>query len=559
MARTQFSEERRRRLTHRALPAIGASLVAVVVVVIAVGSCGPSDEQETGRRFAAAWQRSDWPAMHRELTPDARERYPPAALERAYRTAAATATATGLTVERVRGDGDGARVELTTRTRVFGPLRGELRLPMEDARVDWGPELVFPGLRQGELLTRRSDPPRRAGIRARDGTSIASGPGTERVLAPGAASTIAGQVAPFKEAANQEAVYARGFPRTWPVGQSGIERIVESRVAGVPGGTLYAGRRPLARASARPAAPVRTTIDLGIQAAAVQGLAGRLGGAVALDARTAEVRALAGIAFSAPQPPGSTFKIVTAAAALESGTVKPSTRFPVSTKAVIDGVDLENANGESCGGSFEESFVHSCNSVFAPVGVEVGAKRLVEMAERFGFNEPPPLLGAAASTLPGADAVGSELALGSTAIGQGKVLATPLELALIAHTVANRGVRRAPVLVEGAAPSRRAIEAATARTLRRFMVGVVQRGTGTAAAIPGVRVAGKTGTAELETTVGAHADAGATDTDAWFAAFAPARKPRIAVAVMLVRAGAGGATAAPAARLVLSAGLAARR
>jgi transpeptidase family protein len=554
----ELSAERRRRLTHRALPAIGASLVVVILIVLAMGSCGDSEEQKTGQRFAAAWQRSDWAAMRRELTSGARKRYPPAALELAYRAAAATATATGITVGRVRGDGDGARVALTTRTRVFGPLRGELRLPMKDARVDWRPELVFPGLREGELLTRRSDPPRRASIRSRRGEPIASGPGDDRALTPGPAVTIAGEVGPAKLPADQEATYARGFPRTWPVGLSGIERIVESRVAGVPGGTLLAGPRPIARATPRPAPPVRTTIDLGIQAAAVQALAGRLGGIVALDARTAEVRALAGIAFSAPQPPGSTFKIVTAAAALESGRIKPSTQFPVSTKAVIDGVDLENANGESCGGSFEESFVHSCNSVFAPVGVRIGAGRLVAMAEKFGFNGPPPLPGAALSTLPAADAIESPLALGSTAIGQGKVLATPLELALMAHTVANRGVRRTPVLVPGAATARRAIEKRTAATLRRFMVGVVQRGTGTAAAIPGVRVAGKTGTAELETTVGAHADAGGSDTDAWFTAFAPSRKPRIVVAAMFVRAGAGGQTAAPAARLVISAGLAAR-
>ena len=91
-------------------------------------------------------------------------------------------------------------------------------------------------------------------------------------------------------------------------------------------------------------------------------LAGRLGGVAALDPRNGEIRALAGIAFSAPQPPGSTFKIVTTAAALEQGLVKPSTDFPVESHAIIDGVELENANGEFCGGTFRDSFAHSCNS-----------------------------------------------------------------------------------------------------------------------------------------------------------------------------------------------------
>jgi cell division protein FtsI/penicillin-binding protein 2 len=534
------------------------AVALLLLVVLVAGSCGASEEESAGGRFAAAWERADWAAMHRELTPDAQRRYPPAALQRAYTGAAATATATAIDPGRARGDGDGAVMDVAVRTRVFGLVRGELRLPMEDARVDWAPHLAFPGLREGETLTRRSDPPRRADLLARDGSKIASGPAGERTIAPGATSGIAGTLEPAAPGAAREALYARGFPREWPVGSDGIERIAEERAAGTPGGILLAGRRELARARPRPARPVRTTIDPATQAAAVTALAGRFGGIVALDARRAEVRALAGVAFSAPQPPGSTFKIVTASAALEDGAVKPSTKFPVATAANIDGVQLQNANGESCGGSFENSFVHSCNSVFGPVGVKLGAAKLVAMAERYGFNRPPELPGAAPSTLPAAEAVGSDLAVGSTAIGQGKVLATPLTMAMMAHTVANGGLRREPTLVRAERPARprRVVSARTARTLRRFMVGVVRNGTGKAAALPGATVAGKTGTAELGSTQGPTGeDAGASDTDAWFTAFAPARKPRLAVAVMLVRAGAGGETAAPAARTVLQAGL----
>jgi len=131
----------------------------------------------------------------------------------------------------------------------------------------------------------------------------------------------------------------------------------------------------------------------------------------------------------------------------------------------------------------------------------------------------------------------------------------------VAQVVASGGVRREPSLLAGA-PNRpaRVTSPAVARKLERLMVDSVDYGTGTAAAIPGVKVAGKTGTAELEDTRGRNAPAEAgpdeSNTDAWFTAYAPTRRPRVAVAVMLVRAGAGGATAAPAARLVLETALA---
>jgi len=330
-------------------------------------------------------------------------------------------------------------------------------------------------------------------------------------------------------------------------------------VAGTPGGRLLVGDRAIASTQPRPTEPVRTTIDVGVQQAVTTALAGRFGGIAALDARTGAVRGLAGIAFSAPQPPGSTFKIVTTTAALEEGIVKPSTEFPVATHAVIDGVELDNANRESCGGTFTNSFAHSCNSVFAPLGVEIGAKKLVETAERYGFNADPVLPGAAPSTLPAAEEITSPLELGATAIGQGRVLATPLLLASMAQTIASDGILRPPTLVRGdAGPEVRVTSRRVARTIERLMVDVVNYGTGTAASLAPIGVAGKTGTAELEDTTDED-DVEATpgsDTDAWFTAYAPVNKPELAVAVLLVRQGAGGETAAPAARVVLQAALA---
>ena len=135
--------------------------------------------------------------------------------------------------------------------------------------------------------------------------------------------------------------------------------------------------------------------------------------------------------------------------------MKPSDSWPVQQAAVLEGVELENANGEFCGGSLRDSFAHSCNSVFAPIGAELGAEKLVAEAEKFGFNQKPSLAGAQMSTLPPASEIGDDLAVGSTAIGQGRVLATPLEFATVASTIAEHGMRPQPTLRKGAAAGAR--------------------------------------------------------------------------------------------------------
>ena len=241
---------------------------------------------------------------------------------------------------------------------------------------------------------------------------------------------------------------------------------------------------------------------------------------------------------------------------------------------------LNNANGEECGGTLELAFAVSCNSVFAPLGVKLGAARLVATAERFGFNqEPGDRRARPRARCPPPAQIQGELDVGSTAIGQGQVLASALEMATVAATIADGGRRPTPdVPARRADPRRRvaATSASVARTVRHLMIGVVRDGTGTAAAIPGVIVAGKTGTAELKTRAASSSSHGtraraeareasaegcqgpaseASNTDAWFAAFAPALHPRIVVGVLLVKDGAGGATAAPVARQVLEAGL----
>ena len=526
------------------------------------GSQVDSPDERAATDFVAAWERGDVRAMHAELSDEARSRYPLARFRRAYRRAAATATLTAVEADDPEDAGGGeVTIPVVLDTRVFGSLRGELAVPVSDGAVDWEPWLVFPELRDGERLSRTSVPPVRATLRSRDNKVLAEGEAPSRTSPlVGIADSIAGRMEPEETAGERRALYARGFPPDWPVGQSGLEEVFEKRLRGRPGGELVAGGRVMARARPRRASTVETTIDTRLQEAAVVGLAGRLGGVAALDPRNGEIRALAGIAFSAPQPPGSTFKIVTTTAALERRVVKPTTEFPVESNAVIDGVELENANGEFCGGTFRNSFAHSCNSVFAPLGVEIGAEALVETAERFGWNAPATIPGEVPSTLPSAPDIDTPLEVASTAIGQYQTLATPLQMASVAQTIATRGVRYPPTLSAGERPQgTRVTSRRVARTIGSLMVDVVAYGTGTAAAIPGVRVAGKTGTAELEDTrdpeTGETLPPDPTNTDAWFAAYAPAGRPEIVVGVMLVRAGAGGATAAPAARVVLDAAL----
>jgi penicillin-binding protein A len=289
---------------------------------------------------------------------------------------------------------------------------------------------------------------------------------------------------------------------------------------------------------------VRSTISPKIEQAAINALGGQSGGIAVLQPGTGEVLGLAGTAYSSTGPPGSTFKVMTTTAALQDHKVKLTDEFPVETAAVLEGVRLNNAGGESCGGSFEHSFAESCNSVFAPLGVKVGKQHLVQTAERYGWNKRPLIPGAMESTMPQPSGIGDDLDLGSTAIGQGKVLATPLQMASVAAAVGNHGIRIEPHLLKSQrAPRSRVTTRAITDTLRHLMIGVVKGGTGTAADIPGVQVAGKTGTAELGLAAG--------QTDAWFIAFAPARRPSVAVAVWRLRAGAGGDASAPLARQVL--------
>jgi cell division protein FtsI/penicillin-binding protein 2 len=265
--------------------------------------------------------------------------------------------------------------------------------------------------------------------------------------------------------------------------------------------------------------------------------------------------------------------VITTTAALEAEAVELTDQFPVQTSIVVEGREVANAHNEACGGSFVEAFAKSCNSVFVPLGPKLGSERLVGAAELYGFNSPPALFHDAAlravnppqSSIP--DPISGDLELGVSAIGQGQVLATPLQMASVAQAIADGGMRSPTRMVSDRTlrpmgqPVRVAPEE-VARTVRDLMVQVVNGGTGTAAALPGVQVAGKTGTAELGPKPfepGQQAPPGGAPeqkVDAWFTGFAPAKDPKLAVAAMVVDAdGDGGAVAAPIVRQVLAAGL----
>jgi transpeptidase family protein/penicillin-binding protein/MecA-like transpeptidase family protein len=569
--------ERRRRLLTRTLP-LGLLAVVAFVMGAAVGAPG-SPQKDAAGRFADSWAAGDFAAMYRELNPASKARIDAGEFADAYRQAEEVSTLRSLETGSPHDpSSDGGNtvvaVPLTLSTVAFGRFENEIMLPFADGGIEWDPSLVFPGLEQGEHLESAIELSPRAAILARDGTPLAEGPAEAREHPLGSAAIdVSGEVgtAPEEDLAR---LARQGFAPDTPVGISGLERAFNARLAGKPGGSLLAAgengssTRAVARSEPEPGAPVKTTIDPDLQESAVSALAGRAGGIAVLDARSGDVRALAGQAFSAPQPPGSTFKIITTTAALQKGVLALDDEFEITNGANVGGRFINNANGEYCGGTLRQAFAASCNADFAPLGPKIGNDGMVEVAERFGFNSPPTLyaprivrqVAPAESTIP--TEIGSEVDLGVSAIGQGEVLATPLAMASVAQTIANGGVRQPTSVVNNKklrpeADPVRVMSKKLARELTELMVGVVTEGTGTAGAIPEAQVAGKTGTAELGPKPGQENEENPVQIkDAWFAAFAPAEKARLAIGVLLIEAeAAGGDIAAPAASQVLSAGL----
>src|SRR4029077_10179381 len=246
-------------------------------------------------------------------------------------------------------------------------------------------------------------------------------------------------------------------------------------------------------------------------------------------------------AISETYPPGSTFKVVTTAAALQSGATENTQLTAASRIALPDSTAaLENYGGASCGAgptaSLRDAFAKSCNTAFVQLGINTGADALRSTAMAFGLDSPPPTipLQVSQSTVgPITDAA----ALGMSSIGQKDVALTPLQNAEVAATIANNGVTMQPYLIDSlkgpdlanistTAPyqQRRAVSPQVAAKLTELMVGA-EKVAQQKGAIPGVQIASKPGTAEHGT------DPRHPPPHAWYIAFAPAQSPRVAVAV----------------------------
>lgn len=250
-------------------------------------------------------------------------------------------------------------------------------------------------------------------------------------------------------------------------------------------------------------------------------------------------------------PPGSTFKVVTSSVALGTGRFTPDSTFPVLTELNLPQTTntLKNFGGESCGGTLANSFTVSCNTTFGQLGLDLG-NEFVPGMQKFGIGSAPPL-----DVSPGAaDSVGpppgsfqqNQPLFAFAGIGQGDVAVTPLQMALSASAVANNGQIMQPHVADRITdaddntvktidpkPWQTAMTPQVASTMTSMMVSVVEGGTGTAARIPGVSVAGKTGTAQNQQ--------GAPH--AWFVGFAPAENPQVVVAVMVEHGGSAGSEA----------------
>lgn len=384
-------------------------------------------------------------------------------------------------------------------------------------------------------------------------------------------------------------------------GRSAIELTQNSQLNGSDPSMVFRRVVDVVTDRRQQGASVALTLNAAAQQAAYKGLAGKKGAVVAIEPKTGKVLALVSRPSYDPNelashdltkvsaawkrlnedpdkpmsnraikelyPPGSTFKLVTSAAALSSGKYTPETKVhsPAELPLPQTTVPLVNENGRNCGGSDNATLTvalrNSCNTAFGTIGLDLGPDALREQAEKFGFGERQlPELGAVASQFP-TDPNQPQTA--QSAIGQFDVRATPLQMAMVAAGIANQGDVMKPYLVQSVRTAdlktvsetkpeslHQAITPEVASQLTAMMVDVVENGTGKPGRINGVQVAGKTGTAQTSKE---------KPPFAWFTSFAPANDPKVAVAVMIEDANvarddiSGGALAAPIAKSVMEA------
>ncbi len=335
---------------------------------------------------------------------------------------------------------------------------------------------------------------------------------------------------------------------------------------------------------------LRTTLDSKLQKVAYTALKGKRGAVVALNPKTGEILAMVSMptydpnnleknwkamlankdvpllnrAVSGLYPPGSIFKTITAISALENIPGVYDKQFVDNGTLVFnESSSLKNYDGEAFGLiDFKTAYFHSSNVFFGSLGIDIGNKALKETAEKFYFNKDTPASGLTIENSQFPTYKSNEKGnVAQSAIGQAEVLASPMEMALVASTVANDGIMMQPMLVKEILSSKgkslkkiepkalgEIISKETARTMKDLMKGVVAEGTGGNAAVSGITVCGKTGTADhkgdASKQVAPHS---------WFISFAPYENPQIAIAVIVEEGGVGGGVAAKITRDMISA------
>ncbi|CAM5786785.1 peptidoglycan D,D-transpeptidase FtsI family protein [Cellulomonas persica] len=384
-------------------------------------------------------------------------------------------------------------------------------------------------------------------------------------------------------------------------GSSQLEHAANDQLTGRSDQLFFSRLRDIITGRKPEGAAVETTLLAAAQRAAREGLGDQHGAVVAIEPSTGRILAMVSTPGFDPNalathdsaaasavyaelaaadgnplrsnatletyPPGSTFKLVTAAAALESGEYDASTTLPapVTLDLPQTTATIGNFGGGGCGSNpitLADALRVSCNTAFAQLGMDVGDDALREQAERFGFDDASLTIPmrVVASRFP-QDPNAPQTA--QSAIGQFDVAATPLQMAMVSAAIANDGKLMRPYVVDRVRAANlsvvsqtepeqlsTAVSPGTAAQLTDMMVGVVESGSGTAAKISGVQVAGKTGTAQTSSEAAPHA---------WFTAFAPADDPQVAVAVLVEHGGSagseatGGRVAAPIARAVIQA------
>jgi len=427
----------------------------------------------------------------------------------------------------------------------------------------------------------------------------------------GMAANLLGYVSEVNQAQLQLEEY-KDFRPGENLGQSGVERRFDAFIRGVDGGEQIEvdarGRalRLVSRDDPRSGSNVFLTVDRKIQEAAEAAMAGKKGTVVAMNPTTGEILAmvsrpsydpnlfaqrisgeewqriatdtshpLQNRAFQAQYPPGSIFKLMVAIAGLESGALRPETRFNCSGQFYLGNVKFDDWKKGGHGSlDLRGAIVNSCNVYFYQAGLRTGIDEIVRVSRAFGLGEPPGLgLGdEAKGSLPNPHLKGRgqpPWTAGNTvvsSIGQGLVVTSPMQLLAMVSAIANGGTIYRPWVVkkivslsgdvleeyEPEAVRRVDVKPETLAFIRQAMLGVVDEGTGARSKVPGVPIAGKTGTAQVVKKGEEKRQADLKD-HAWFASFAPVDNPKIAVVVLVENGGFGGLVAAPIAKAVYEA------